>query len=473
MRLAFIAAALVFTVLPAAGQELKAGYAAVEITPPAGIPMAGYYSIRKAEGRHDPLMARALVLESGGTRVALVACDLVGMDRPIIEAARRLVREQSGLAPETVMISATHSHTGPLLNLRFSAAADPAARALIDRYRDELPRKIAQSVHAAASHLTSARASAATGREESLAFYRRFVMKDGAVRFNPGKLNPDIVRPAGTPDYDVQVVYFEKETRVPSKKAGPLTATLTTGESGPLATYVNYALHLDTTGGTAFSADYPYTLGQLLARMKSPDMGTVFTIGAAGNINHIDVRTKAPQKGFGEAERIGTVLAGEVLKTYTSLQPVEAPELRVRSIIVPLEIPSFTGQEVAAARKTAEGFGAPKQVFLDMVHAFKVLDVAEREGRPIEAEVQVIAMGKHTAWVGLPGEVFVELGRAIKEKSPFPQTIIVELANGSISYIPDRKGFQEGAYEAISARFSPGGGEKLVEAALKLLGELR
>jgi hypothetical protein len=462
MRLAFIAAALVLSVLPAAGQELKAGYAAVEITPPAGIPMAGYYSIRKAEGRHDPLMARALVLESGGTRVALVACDLVGMDRPIIEAARRLVREQSGLAPETVMISATHSHTGPLLNLRFSAAADPAARALIERYRDELPRRIAQCVHAAASHLTTARASAATGREESLAFYRRFVMKDGTVRFNPGKLNPDIVRPAGTPDYDLQVVYLETAAVKPA-----------TGESGPLATYVNYALHLDTTGGTAFSADYPYALGQLLARMKSPNMGTVFTIGAAGNINHIDVRTKAPQKGFGEAERIGTVLAGEVLKTYTRLQPVEAPELRVRSSIVPLEIPSFTGQEVAAARKTAEGFGAPKQVFLDMVHAFKVLDVAEREGRPIEAEVQVIAMGKHTAWVGLPGEVFVELGRAIKEKSPFPQTIIVELANGSISYIPDRKGFQEGAYEAISARFSPGGGEKLVEAALKLLGELR
>lgn len=472
MRTALMAVALLVVFAPAQAQELKAGYAAVDITPPAGIPMAGYYNIRKAEGKHDPLMAKTLVLESGGTRVAIVACDLVGIDRPLIETARRQVHGQTGLAPENVMISATHSHTGPLLNLRFGAAADAASKALIERYREELPRKVAQSVHAAASHLAAVRASAATGREESLAFCRRFLMKDGTVRFNPGKLNPDIVRPASTPDYDVQVVYIEKETRARSKKVGPVTATLTTGESGPLATYVNYAMHLDTTGGTFFSADYACTLGQLLARIKAPEMGTMFTIGSAGNINHIDVKTKTPQKGYGEAERIGTVLAGEVLKTFTKLQRIETPALRARSTMVPLEIPTFTEQEVAAARKTAEGFGGPRQVFLDMVHAFKVLDDAERAGQPIDAEVQVIAMGSHTAWVGLPGEVFVELGRAIKEKSPFPQTIIVELANGSIGYIPDRKGFKEGAYEAINSRFSPGGGEKLVDAAVKLLGEL-
>ncbi len=447
---------------------LRLGQAAVNITPPIGTPMAGYYSIRKSEGAHDDLMARALVLESGGTRVALVACDLVGIERHTIEAARSRIQQQTGIPPEAVMISATHSHTGPLMKARFLEAtgqSDREAHRLASQYLELLPLKIADSVRVAASRLAPARAAAGTGREESLVFYRRYLMKDGTVRFNPGKLNPDIVRPVGMPDPDVQVVYFERD------------------DGSPLATYVNYALHLDTVGGTCYSADYPFTLGRLLARAKSPDMLTLFTIGAAGNINHVDIRTKAPQKGPEEAERIGTVLAGEVLKTYTRLKSVDgpggapagaaAPQLRARSEPVQLELPSFTREEVAAARQTAAQFGRPKPVFLDMVRAFKILDVAEREGRPLEAEVQVIALGTQVVWVGLPGEVFVELGRSIKQASPFPQTIIVGLANGSISYIPDRKGFQQGAYEAISARFAPGGGEKLVDAALRLLREVR
>lgn len=450
---------------PPGPPSLRVGQAAVNITPPIGAPMTGYYSVRKAEGVHDDLMARALVLEQAGTRVALVACDLVGVERQTVEAARRRIMQHTGIPPEAVMISATHSHTGPLMRSRFleavaaREAAEPnggEAQRLAAQYLELLPLKIADSVRIAASRLAPARAGFGAGREESLVFYRRFLMKDGSVRTNPGKLNPDIVRPAGTPDPDVLVVYFERD------------------DGSPLATYVNYALHLDTVGGTYYSADFPYTLGRLLGRAKSSPMLTLFTIGAAGNINHVDVSSKAPQKGHQEAERIGTVLAGEVLKTYMRLRPVEAAPgqqalLRARSEVVRLELPSFSPEEVAAARKTAAQFGQPKQVFLDMVRAFKILDVAAREGRPLEAEVQVIALGTQVAWVGLPGEVFVELGRAIKQASPFPQTIIVGLANGSISYITHRKGFEEGAYEATSARFAPGGGEKLVDAALRLL----
>lgn len=444
---------LLFTTCVGA-QPLKIGYAALDITPATGTPMAGYYSIRKAEGVHDPLMARALVLESGDARAAMVACDLVGVERPTVEAARRLIQQQTGIPPEAVMISATHSHTGPLMRSRFLEAADVESRRLADMYMDQLPLKIADAVRVAASRLGPARASFGTGREPSLVFYRRFLMKDGTVRFNPGKLNPDIVRPTGEPDPDVHVVHFDH------------------ADGAPLATYVNYALHLDTVGGTQYSADYPYALAQLLRRVQSPEMGVMFTIGAAGNINHVDVKNKDPQKGHEESRRIGTVLAGEVLKTYTRLKALDgsAPALRLASEIVPLELPAFSREELASARATAAKFGQPRQPFLDMVRAFKILDVAAREGRPLDAEVQVITLGSQVAWVGLPGEVFVELGRTIKQASPFPQTIIVELANGSISYIPDRKGFQEGAYEAISARFAAGGGEKLVNAALKLLG---
>lgn len=85
----------------------------------------------------------------------------------------------------------------------------------------------------------------------------------------------------------------------------------------------------------------------------------------------------------------------------------------------------------------------------------------------------MIALGDQLAWVGLPGEIFVELGKAIKIASPFPYTIIAELANGSIGYVPDRKAYPEGAYEVISTRCAPGGGEALVAAATRLLIEAR
>ncbi|MBK5291767.1 MAG: neutral/alkaline non-lysosomal ceramidase N-terminal domain-containing protein, partial [Acidobacteriia bacterium] len=295
-----VACALLF-ILPLGAEPLRVGRAAIKITPPAGIPMAGYYSIRLAEGTHDDLFAKALVLESGETRVALVACDLVNLDDALVASAREAVREATGITPARVMISATHSHTGPLLSRRFLATAPAAPRKLAEQYRAALPQRIAEAVRMAAQSLTPARAWTATGREESLSFYRRFLMKDGTVRFNPGKMNPDIVQPMGSIDPDVALAYFDAP------------------DARPLSAYVNFALHLDTVGGTQFSADYAYSVSRLLAKLKGPDMLTLFTIGAAGNINHIDVSHKHPQKGHLEAQRIGTVLAGEVLKTIAKL----------------------------------------------------------------------------------------------------------------------------------------------------------
>jgi neutral ceramidase len=103
------------------------------------------------------------------------------------------------------------------------------------------------------------------------------------------------------------------------------------------------------------------------------------------------------------------------------------------------------------------------------VRAYRTLDIAGRDGKPHQLEVQVISLGKEVAWVGLPGEIFVELGIALKKRSPFPRTFIAELANENIGYVPDRRSFAEGNYEPESARCAPGSGEKLMDAAADLL----
>jgi len=446
---------LLFAAAPLWAGDLRLGTAAVKITPPSGMPMAGYYYNRAAEGVHDDLYAKALVLEKDGMKAALVACDLASVSRPVIEEARKLIEKATSIPGDRVMISATHCHTGPVLLGRSSRDdTQSATLEIAKQYVTALPGKIAEGVKLADANLKPARVSAAIGREESLAFNRRYFMKDGSVGWNPGKLNPNIVQPAGPTDPDVAVVYFE------------------TAESRPLATYVNFAMHLDTVGGQQFSADYPYTLATLLGKVKDLDMLTVFTIGTAGNINHINVKTRTPQKGHEEAARIGTVLAGEVLKTYTRLKLINASAPQVRSEIVKLALPEIKPGELEKARAIAPKYGKPEAApFMDFVQAFKVIDVTAREGKPLEAEVQVITLGDQLAWVGLPGEIFVELGMAIKQASPFPYTIVAELANGSVGYVPNRKAYPEGAYEVVSARCAVGSGEMLVEAATRMLKE--
>ncbi len=440
-------------IAPAGAADLRVGRAAVDITPPVGMPMGGYFEIRLNTATHDPLYAKALVLERDGVKVALVACDLESLPHSFVDQARQLIVKTTGLPGDYVMISATHTHTGPEMSHIFiDRLTGPPAQIARD-YRAALPGKIAEAVRRAEADLQPARAWAGIGEEGSIAFNRRFLMKDGSVQSFPEKLDPNIVRPVGPTDPAVPVAYFDS----PNSK--------------PLATYVNFAMHLDDVGGTEYSEDYPYTLAKLLGAVKGSEMLTLFTIGTAGNVEQRDVHDPDPEAGHYEAAKLGTILAGAVLKTYKRLSTVEGP-LRVEREIIALPVPQLKPGELDQANATADHLirNGPKGIsFLDLVQAFKVLAVADYQGRPLQAEVQVIALGDDLVWVGLPGEIFVELGMAIKLGSPFRYTIISELAADMIDYVPDRKCFAEGGYEAVNSRCLPGCGEALVDAATRLL----
>jgi neutral ceramidase len=456
MRTLFIPLFLLTTAAHAG--ELRVGTAAVVITPAIGTPMAGYYYARSAEGVHDDLYAKVLVLEQDGAKAALVALDLISTTPALVKEARREIERSSGLRGANVMISATHAHTGPVLSTRgLRETLLGGGTDLAVRYAAELPAKIANAVAQAEAALTPARVSAGRGREASIAFNRRFYMKDGTVGWNPWLLNPNILKPAGTIDPEVPVVYFESM------------------DKKPLATYVNYAVHLDTVGGLLFSADMPHTLAKLLAEVKGPDMLTLYTTGTCGDVNHINVKWGEKQQGFKQAARMGVILAAEVLRTLPDLRLVAGKTLKTKSALIQLPLPRLEPNDIEKARATVkafEGKDAKRPSFLESVGAFKVLDVAAREGRPNEVEVQVVAWGTDIAWVSLPGEIFVELGLAIKNGSPFKHTIIAELANGSIGYVPSRRAYPQGNYEVVSARCAAGSGELLVDAALRLLKDL-
>jgi len=446
----FLSAASVFS----GGQRV--GTAAVVINPQPGTPLAGYYHVRASDGVLDDLYAKAAVIEVDGSKIALVVCDLISLPRHTVVEARQLVFAKTGIPGEHVMISATHSHTGPVVARESTRdELDGGSSALGRHYTQELPRLIAQAVEEAHRNLAPARISAAVGREERLSFNRRFWMRDGTVGWNPGKFNPDIIRPAGPIDPEVGVVYCDSTSGL------------------PLLTYVNFAMHPDTTGGLRLSADFPGALSRRLADYRGPGMLTLFANGACGNINHLNVNWAARQNGPEEASRLGTILAGAVLKACMDLKPVATGPLRVRAEIVQLPLPKVTDADIADANAVIKRMAAKETKFMELVKAFKILDIAACDGKPHEVEVQVIALGGDLAWVSLPGEIFVELGLSIKAGSPFKQTLIAELANGSIGYIPNKPAYAEGNYEVVSARCAEGSGELLVTAALKLLNELK
>lgn len=443
--------------LPAA--ELQAGVAVVDITPPKGYRMAGYFRERLNTGTHDPLQAKALVLRQGDEQAALVFCDLVGIARDVSEHARKLAAKKTGIPAAHIVIAATHSHTGPLymgaLRQYFHdrAAADKGTdpREKID-YSAVLAERLAEAIAKAKKSARPVDLFAGMARQEGLSFNRRFHMKDGSVRFNPGKLNPNIVRPAGPIDPDVGLLRL--------RRGGKDLALLTV-----------FALHLDTVGGTEYSADYPFYLERELRPVLGPEGVSLFAAGTCGDINHIDVSKKDPQKGQLEAARIGRTLGETVRAALPKLRPARAPRLAVRRAIVQAPLQKYGAEAIAQAKKNMAKIGTRDLPFLKQVETYKIVALQMRPD-VLPMEVQVLRLSEDAALVALPGEIFVDLGLAIKKASPFPTTLVVELCNDAPGYVPTVKAFQEGSYETVNSRVQPGGGEKLVETAIRLLKEL-
>jgi hypothetical protein len=153
--------------------------------------------------------------------------------------------------------------------------------------------------------------------------------------------------------------------------------------------------------------------------------------------------------------------------------PIAEPSLAVKSVKVRAPLQEFSESEIAEARRKMDLVGSRELPFLEQVRACTIMDLQLQETREPLFEVHAIRLSNDTAIVTLPGEVFVELGLAIKSASPFKTTLVIELANDDPAYIPTRKAFAEGSYEVVNSRVQPGGGELFVEAAIELLKGLQ
>jgi hypothetical protein len=443
-------------------ESLQVGAAAVDITPPLGSRMAGYFNERLATGTHDPLHAKAIVLRQEEAQIALVSCDLLGIPLDVTTKARAQASQRTGIPLTNIVICATHSHTGPLFEgalrdffhevAEQKYAHDPQEK--LD-YPAFLIERLVKVLAAAQANLRPAQLQAGIATQPGLAFNRRYWMKNGKVVFNPGQLNPNIVRPAGPSDPDVGILLARD---VQTKQ--------------PLAGLTVFAMHSDTVGGTLYSADYEYYLEQTLQAAFGRDFISAFGLGTCGDINHIDVTRKNTTSGFAVAEHLGSTLGKAVLMASSDMPVIHQPALAVRSTTLQVPLQEVTPGQVSDARAILEKLGDTNIPFLAKVAAVRTLDLANR-GPTWPMEVQVFRLDAGTAIVCLPCEIFVELGLAIKRASPFPHTLVISICNDRPSYVPTLKAFGEGSYEVTNARVKPGAGEMLVAAAVKLLGSLK
>ena len=458
-----------------AAEPLKMGVAEAEITPPEGFPMAGYYRERLATGTIDPLMAKAVVFQWRDRKAAWVACDLIGITRDLCIEVRRRAAAETNIPGENIAVSATHSHTAPDYTRNLYEYLDAKDADGPAPYAAKLIEAIVAAIVKANTTLEPVTIKTGAAQQATpVSFNRRFVMKDGSVRTWQRLDNPQVVRAAGPIDSEIVLALIQSA-----------------GDENPVAVFSNFALHCDTVGGLLWSADYPFFIAQGVKKQLGENVISIFGNGACGDINHCDPSSKKRNK----TDFIGNSQAETIRSALPSLRSMKAQEFQVRHVFVNLPLQDVTEEQLKRAGEVIPAAAKGEKVdFFEHVSACKAVALDSFRNNPPHAqsklynrrlshvwagignvlpvEVMTMTFGEDLALVFLPGETFVELGLAIKQGSPYRNTMVIELSNCvETIYIPTRAAYVGGSYEVTNSSVMPGSGEMLVEAALRLLRE--
>lgn len=443
---------------------LQAGFSRVDVTPMLGIGMAGYYVPRNADGILDPLQINALALACGDEHVVLMSIDHCGIVKEVLSPMIDHVCEVTGLPREAVYIHSTHTHTGPFLNY---APTDP----LEIEYAQLVTRKFSDAAKLALDDLKPAKMGYGIGNAPNIAFVRRFRMKDGSVRTNPGMDNPDILHPIGDVDERVGVLRFDRED--------------------DSLVLVNFGNHPDVVGGTKISADWP---GFVRSTVEAALDNTrcIFFNGAQGDVNHVNVHPRGGYlndmfldfddvaRGYKHARYMGRVVAGGVLQTYDKVNYVDVNRIRFAQsfIDVPSNLPKPEDLPEAKRIHALHNAGRDAELpYTGMMLTTVVADAARKvrlENGPasFRMPLSAIAIGP-VAMFGIPGEPFTGVGRALKEAEGFALVLPTCNTNAKEGYFPMLECYEEGGYEAGSSNFKAGVAELIIQSGLELLHTLQ
>ena len=394
--------------LPETGR-LYAGAAAADITPSAPVWMDGMIREHPSTGVHDPLFARCLVI-AGSTRpadaCAIVTVDVCALDRATAGVARRAAAERSGIPAAQIIIAATHTHSGPATYGFFCPREEAYVAGLVDC--------IASLVATACAGMQAAEVACGSACEDTVSHYRRLLGVSGRVIMNWEPYAPEqIVGPLGVADAQVGALAVMAADR-PGKVIGVL---------------FNHAGHPNVMSGDNYllSADYP---GHA-CRLVEKQLGGValFANGAQGSVDIDGLR----DRDWAGVERAGAALARAVADACAAAAPVAPSIMLTGSAHYALPARQVTDAELAWAETVLQRTGGKVEAHADGIGddylAVLYGNLRRVQGAGIPVEQTGVVVGD-CALLTFPGELYTEIGMAIKERSPFRQTLLLGLANG-------------------------------------------
>ena len=386
------------------------GVATIDVTPPLGVVLAGY-GPRKgvASGGGHPLRAEALVCKGADDAWALVTSDVIGYPGEMVQRIREEVAAKVPLKPEAILISGTHTHSGPSALGTYR----PTLGEIDHKYRKEFEPRIARVIVEAFNAAAPGSFEVAWTEAADLAHNRRVIDADNKCE---NVWLDEEGRHTGYFDPAVMLVAVRRDD----------------GRRDVLL--VNYGCHPVTLGPRSLdiSADYPGYVKDLI-ESENPGLTAMFALAGAGNINPrlcIQVGAEHPKK---MGERLGRIVLDAMSELKALASGPVASSRQAWSFI--------------SKRDWAEGSGRKK-------------------GEPIETEIMALRAGD-LALVSLPGELFSQYAAMLRKASPVPATVVVSLANDSTGYLPVDAAVPQGGHEVTHGAATEGIEQSLIETAGK------
>ncbi len=435
---------------------IQAGFARVDVTPPLGTPISGYFNARYAKDVRDPIEVNAIAIGNGTDTLLILACDVVAITQQHADELRAQISVRTGVPADHVMISALHQHTAICLGGReiFWPVKD-------ELYLRHFYRKLADAAQMAVSDMSESRVFTAEAQtKEQIAFVRRYVMADGKIRTNPDVKKYGLpVCYCDEPDNTVRIIRFVRE----GKKD---------------IAYVNFSTHPDVIGGSRFSADWPGFVRRFVEK-DNPDAHCLCVTGFQGDSNHVNffkstIEERFPYgKGYEHSRYMGRVIADTVKKLWDAGTEHTADRIcaDVQTIYNKTNTAGIEYYDEAVQYVKDFEAGTPQNTahIRDVATAYRIVDLQKA---PIYQPVAVTVMGLgDILFVGLGGEPFTAYTHAAHALAGEKTVFCSCCTNGYQGYLPHKRAFDEGGYEVSNTFFTAGLEEQCVAKLKEMLNK--
>ncbi len=434
---------------------LQAGFARLDVTPPMGSPVDGYFQDRVAKGILDPIELNAIAFSDGVHRAVMITGDFLGIEIFHVNNIKEQITRQTGLENEEIFISATHSHTSIFLRQNYAAN-------LPVEYVRMLYRKFADAAQMALSDLADATLYTAEKQTAApIGFVRRYRLSDGRVATNPGStVLPLVTGRCDESDNTVRILRFVRE--------GVKDITM-----------LNFSTHPDVIGGEYYSADWP-GFARRFVEAEHPDTHCLQFTGTEGDSNHVDFLKPAEERfphgrGYAHSRYMGRMIADAVNAVWEHMTAHANGVLQTKQTSVFVRSNTAGEEKYDECKKMYTDYYAGKLDYKptgeQLAFARRVIHIRESMSIYRELPIGVIALSD-VRIVTFAGEPFTAYGESTRALADGKFTLTLALTNGYQGYLPHARAFAEGGYEAANSHFTPTLQEQAMAAVEEALKEM-